>query len=101
MALLHYGKNHSKLVGFKEQKKYFAFKKSITQGYFHPCVHSILRENMDFDACQGQALWVHCPLGQKQKSFKTLTPEIGAATKNTLAYFDAVFLRKGNVFFNI
>jgi hypothetical protein len=56
---------------------------------------------MDFDACQGQALWVHCPLGQKQKSFKTLTPEIGAATKNTLAYFDAVFLRKGNVFFNI
>ncbi len=25
MACLHYGKNHAKLVRFKEQKKYFEF----------------------------------------------------------------------------
>ncbi len=33
-----------------------------------------------------------------RKKYKILTPEFGAATKNTLAYFDAVLPRKGNVF---
>ncbi len=33
---LHYGKNHVKLVGFKEQKKYWAFLKPANLMQFFP-----------------------------------------------------------------
>jgi hypothetical protein len=40
---LQYGKNHAKLVGFKEQKEYFAFLKPVNLAQYLPyCKHSFI-----------------------------------------------------------
>jgi hypothetical protein len=43
-ARLHYGKNRSKLVGFKEKKKYCAFLKAHSlDSFLQKCKHHLIK----------------------------------------------------------